>query len=126
MRKNGLTLLEIIISMVILALVITGLVNVFVASKRLIQHSRYRTEGGAIGKKFIDPLQAYIRQDTWGGSNCFNTNDPNNPASMANCPAIPASYTMDNTIYTPQYYISNLSSDLKKVKAKIAWNESAS
>lgn len=125
MRKKGLTLLEIIISIVILALVITGLVSVFVASKGLIQHSRYRTAGGAIGKQFVDPLQAYIRQDTWEGSNCFNTNDPNNPASMANCPSIPASYTMNNIIYTSQYYISNISSDLKKVKAKIIWSEPA-
>lgn len=120
MDRRALTLLEIIISMVILALVITGLVNVFVAGKRMIQHNRSRISGGELGKTFLDPLQAYVRVDTWAGSNCFNTNDPNNPANMANCPAVPATYATGGVSYTPQYYISDIG-EVKKVKLKINW-----
>ena len=72
-NKKALTLVEIIVSVVILALVITGLANVFVAGKRYIQHSRMRMAGGELGKEFLDPLQAYVRQDTWdGGANFIN------------------------------------------------------
>ena len=113
--------MEIIISMVILALVITGIANVFVAGKRLILHSRSRMAGGEVGKIFLDPLQAYVRQDTWAGSNCFNTNNGSSPANMTNCPSVPATYTIGTSTYTPQYYISNIDTDIKKVKAKITW-----
>jgi Tfp pilus assembly protein PilV len=46
MNKKALTLFEIIVSVVILALAVTGLANVFVAGKRYIQHSRSRMTGG--------------------------------------------------------------------------------
>ena len=109
MNKKALTLLEIIISMMILALVITGLVNVFIAGKQFIQHTRYRVGAGELGKQFIDPLQYYVRQDTWT-SNCFGTD------SLANA-------TSGN--YTAVYNISNLSGNttVKKVKTTINWTE---
>ncbi|MDD5568367.1 MAG: prepilin-type N-terminal cleavage/methylation domain-containing protein [Candidatus Omnitrophica bacterium] len=119
MDRKALSLLEIIISMVILALVIAGIVNVFVAAKSFIQRSRYRTTGGELGKIFLDPLQVYIRQDTWAGSNCFNTDNASTPANMADCSSVPSEYTVGSSTYTPQYYISNVDTDVKKVKLKI-------
>jgi len=99
---------------VILALVVTGLVNVFVASKGFIQHSRLRMSAGEIGKKFVDPLQAYIRQDTWS-TGCFGTN------TLANA-------TSPDGKYTAAYSISDLNpsdpnNTLKKVKATVSWTE---
>jgi Tfp pilus assembly protein PilV len=115
MDKKALTLLEIIISTVILAIVMTGLVNVFVASKKLIQHSRYRMNAGEIGKKFFDPLQAYVREDGWNAS-CFGTNQV-----IANCENVTTSIPPYNATYS----ISNLSVDtnIKKVTANITWTE---
>jgi Tfp pilus assembly protein PilV len=112
LNKKALTLLEIIISMVILALVISGLINVFISGRQLIQHSRYRMSAGEISKLFIDPLQFYVRQDTWN-SGCFGTD------SLANS---------TNGSYTVAYTISNLSNNttnasVKKVKATINWTE---
>ncbi|MFA5150529.1 MAG: prepilin-type N-terminal cleavage/methylation domain-containing protein [Candidatus Omnitrophota bacterium] len=112
MNKKALTLLEIIISMVILALVISGLINVFISGRQLIQHSRYRMSAGEISKLFIDPLQFYVRQDTWN-SGCFGTD------SLVNS---------TNGSYTVAYTISNLSNNttnasVKKVKATINWTE---
>jgi len=109
MNKKALTLLEIIISMVILALVMSGLINVFVTGKKYVQHTRYRMSGGEIGKTFIDPLQGYVREDTWS-SNPLGTNSY--PASI-------------NGIYTATYTISTHPSDanIKKVKTIISWTE---
>ncbi|MFH0855043.1 MAG: prepilin-type N-terminal cleavage/methylation domain-containing protein [Candidatus Omnitrophota bacterium] len=121
MNKKALSLLEIIISMVILAMVIAGVASVFVAGKRFILHNRSRMAGSELGKVFLDPLQAYIRQDTWAGSNCFNTNNASNPASMASCPSVPVTYTIGFLTYTPQYYISNINTNIKKVKMVVSW-----
>lgn len=95
--------------MVILALVVTGMVNVFVAGKRFIQHSRYRMGAVEIGKQFVDPLQDYVRQDTWDTA-CFANNSLENAT---------------NGTYKAQYLISNLSDDttLKRVKTTIYWTE---
>jgi Tfp pilus assembly protein PilV len=109
MNKRALTLLEIIISVVILSLVVTGLVNVFVAGKEYIQHSRRRMSAGEIGKKFLDPLQAYVRQDTWS----------TNPLGTKNVPQ------STNGIYTATYIVTDhpSDSDIKKVKASVSWPE---
>jgi len=109
MNKRALTLLEIIISVVILALVMTGLVNVFVAARQFVQHSRNRMAAGEIGKRFIDPLQQYVRQDTWS-SNPLGTNSLGNSTSG---------------IYTASYAISSHPSnaEIKKVKATVTWSE---
>ena len=114
MNKKALSLLEIIVSTVILALVMTGLVNVFIAGKRYIQHSRYRIGGGEVGKKFLDPLQAYVRQDTWS-SNCFGTDN------ISNC----AGVSTTNSPYSAVYAISTHPSatNIKKVKTTISWAE---
>jgi Tfp pilus assembly protein PilV len=76
-NKKALTLFEILVSVIILALVITGLANVFVAGKRYIRHSRMRMGGGEIGKQFLDPLQSYVRQDTWGTNPLGSNTIPN-------------------------------------------------
>jgi len=68
MNKKGLSLLEILIASLILALVITGLISVFVSGKRLLLHSRSRMAGGELGKFFLDPLENEVRQDLWGGT----------------------------------------------------------
>jgi len=112
MNKKALSLLEIIISTVILALVVTGLVNVFVASKGFIRHSRLRMSAAEMGKKFIDPLQAHVREDEWS-TNLFGTN------SYAN-------QTSADGNYTASYNITDLDSTIKKVKVTVTWNEPAS
>lgn len=114
-NKKGLTLLEIIVSTVILAAIITGLVSAFIGGKKLIQHFRLRMAGGEIGRKFLDPLQAYVRQDTWDAS-CFGTTKV-----IANCPNVPTT----SSPYTAAYSISDLAADanIKRVKVTVSWNE---
>ncbi|MCX5695118.1 MAG: hypothetical protein NTW18_00420 [Candidatus Omnitrophica bacterium] len=109
MNKRALTLLEIIVSTIILALVMTGLINVIVAGRQLLQHSRNRMGAGEIGKRFIDPLQNQVRQDTWSSS-CFGTDSLTNSISG---------------MYTASYTINTHPSDaqIKKVKTKVSWTE---
>ena len=105
-NKRAFTLFEILVSVIILALVITGLANVFVAGKKYIKHSRLRISGGELGKKFLDPLQIYVRQDTWS-TNPLGTNNISLPAEDG---------------FTPTYVTSTLpGANIKKVKVTVTW-----
>jgi type II secretory pathway component PulJ len=118
MNKKALTLLEIIVSVIILALVVTGLANVFVAGKRYIQHSKMRMSGGEIGKNFIDPLQNDVNQGTWSATS--TTNRLSNPSAAADI-----TRSIDGKDYTADYTVTNNSpgDNLNKVKVKITWPE---
>jgi len=70
MNKRAITLIEIIVSTVILAMVVAGLTNIFVAGTRWIKNARSRTAGIEFGKIFLDPLQQHVRQhESFAGAN---------------------------------------------------------
>ena len=50
-----------LIATIILALVLIGIVNVFISSKRWILHSRERMSAVELGKLFLAPLQQDVR-----------------------------------------------------------------
>jgi len=64
-NKKGFTLVEIIVSSVIFAIAVIGLLSVFVSGNNQIIHIRERMTSAELGKFFLDPLQVYVRQDTW-------------------------------------------------------------
>jgi len=114
---RGISLLEIVIAMVILALVLVGLVNVFVMSKGYIAHSRSRISAGELGKQFLDPLQAYVDQSTWeeaGGNNLSRDHNFTGSKTIVN-----------NIEFTPQYNVTAgpAGTELRKVTVNITWNE---
>lgn len=128
-NKDGLTLVEIIVASLVFALTIAGLLSVFVAGSQHIIHARERITGAELGKLFIDPLQNYVRQDTWNqpGNNNLNlsaarvslgTQKVNNRDFSGN-------YTVADGNSTGINYDSALAgTDLRRVTATIAWNES--
>lgn len=118
-RRAGFTLIEVIVSSVLIGITLLSLANLFVAGKRHILHSRSRMAGGELGRAFLDPLQMDVREDTWGtASNCL-TNAP------AGCPS---PQTFDNITYTPTYNIDDINmggvnNNLRRVRLTISWNE---
>jgi Tfp pilus assembly protein PilV len=127
MNKKGLSLLEILVATILLALLTTGLANIFIAGKRYILHARMRMTGGELGKFFLEPLQRDVRQDQWG-NNCLSTNGINPAGCDTNTWTDPS----DRTVYSPSYNISGLLADadnpqgrLRKVIVNINWQERA-
>ncbi len=115
MQKKGLTLLEIIISTAIFALVILGLSNIFVASKRYILHSRARMAGAELGKYFLDPLQMNVRQDTW--------DQAGNNLSVG---TYSASQLVNNINYNSTYLVSNVTgTTIRRAVLNLTWNETS-
>lgn len=131
-NKKALTLLEILVSALILALVMTGLANIFLTGKRYILRSRARMTGGELGKLFLDPLQMAVRQDTWNQSgNFLNTGTTycdNDPAhSTQQNPACPsqADRTLDRIEYSAEYNTTSPfpNSEMRKVVTTVRWTE---
>jgi len=115
--KKGLTLLEILVSCVLLALVLAGLANVFVVGKRYTLHTRSRIQGAELGRLFIDPLQMQARQDQWG-NNCLGAG--------INCSA--QVWTIGAITYTANFTWTSVvpgiaGNTMRKVTTRITWSE---
>jgi len=138
MKRKAVTILEILISIVILAIGVGGLAGIFVTSKSYIEHSKSRIVGGELGKLFLNPLQMAVREDTWGATgNALNIgttycDGDAGHAAQQNSACPPANARRLNNIpYTAQYDISEIQLDptghpnskLRKVVATIGWTE---
>ena len=127
----GFTLMEILVSTLLIALTLLGLSNLFVAGKTHIQYSRTKMTGGELGKVFLDPLQMDVTQgerslaaqNGWGQiNNCLSSNP------TTNCPT---QQSMDNVTYTSAYIIDNVvvgncvatNSCLRRVQLTVIWPE---
>jgi hypothetical protein len=124
--------MEIIVSMVIFSLVLTGITNLFISGKRLILHGYYRLAGGEIGKIFLDPLQMQVRQDTWDlatndlrESTRYCDDDVSHTPQVQSCPSQPER-TLNGRTYTARYDIDAAPSvgGLRRVQVTINWPES--
>jgi Tfp pilus assembly protein PilV len=111
----GLSMLEIIISMMILALVLVGLINVFVVSRGYMSHGRSRTSASQLATVFLDPLQNEVNQSSW--------DTPGNLLNVSTRIGTPVD--IDGVIYTPTYEVTNESAGgfLRRVRVNITWNE---
>lgn len=117
MKKKGFTLIEIIVSVMVLSLVLTGLAGIIISGKRWVLHSSARTAGTELGAAFLEPLMQGVREDLWG-STCVSTADQTGcDTSTQNINGIP---------YTPSYDKSNVTgTDLRRVKITLVWTEPA-
>lgn len=124
MNKKAITLIEIVVSTVILALVMLGLSNLFVAGRRYIVHSRARMTGGELGKLFLDYLQMSVREDTWAVAGNALQQGTRACAAQPNCPA-PAERTLNGIAYDAQYTINgdNPINNINRVRVDITWRE---
>ena len=115
-KDRGVSFIELLIAVVILAMTITGLINLFDASKRWIEHSQSRMAAGEIAKLILDPLQRQVRQDQWNAvGHCLSTG--------GGC--VPPSITLQGRTYNIVYTIDNEQpiANLNRVNIIISWNE---
>jgi Tfp pilus assembly protein PilV len=113
MSRKALTLIEIIISLVIFVIVITGLVGIFVGARGAMLHSRSRMAAAELTKYFLDPLQMDVNQSTWG-NNCLTAGN-----------GCPGQQYIDGIRYTPTYArgVPGFEIGLRSVRVTINWNE---
>lgn len=125
MHKKGLTLLEILISALILAIVMVGLANIFVAGRRFVVQPRSKIQAAELGRQFLAPLQMFVRQDTWDqvGNNLTIPSGQNSTSFSG------GNMTLNNILYNATYNVSRVfnpagsDTGLRRVNVRISWNE---
>lgn len=116
MNKKAVTLLEVLIAVLILAITMANLVNLFVSGKRYILHARSRMTAAELSRSFLASLQMDVRQDSWG-SNCVSADGVD-----TNCDTTPQ--TIDNIDYVPSYTKDLVAgTGLRRVVTSITWTE---
>ncbi|MCM8789683.1 MAG: prepilin-type N-terminal cleavage/methylation domain-containing protein [Candidatus Omnitrophica bacterium] len=122
---KGVTLMEIIVSLIILSIVIGGLANVIILGKRFVLHSRSRMAGGELGRVFMDPRQMEVRWDDWQKSaNCLGS------VGAVGCPSgvVNIGGPTSGINYTPTWNITlldpaNPSTSMRRVSVTLTWGE---
>jgi prepilin-type N-terminal cleavage/methylation domain-containing protein len=139
-NRKALTMIEILVASIILAITAAGLSGIFVSGKRYILHARTRMAGGELGSAFIDPLQAAVRQGATSTSSSDGWGQANNALDIAStvycdgiaghnqlalCPSA-NQRRLSNIEYGAQYNISAIgaaSNPGRKVTTTINWAE---
>jgi ABC-type phosphate transport system permease subunit len=111
-KDQGVTFIELLVSIIILATTIAAIFNLFASAKRWIEVSHSRMTMGEIGKLVLDPLQMQVRQDLWG-TNCLS-----NPAA---CAAAPIQIQGRN--YNVNYFVENdlPITNINRVRVTLTW-----
>ena len=113
---RGITLLEIIVSLVLLSLVMAGMANLFVSSKRWTGHSGSPLAGSGLSGQFLSGDKFNVSQDNWDtdAANCLNG---------SSCPDV--TIPVGAVIYTAHYAVTKPFGieSLRKVVLNISWNE---
>ena len=115
---TGFTLLEVIVSTILFALVIAGLANVFVAGRRSIMHSRSRMQAAEAAKLFLEPLYSDVRQDWWE----TNTSSLLWPGTHANSTTL-NNINFNSTLNVTEMNASPNTPQLRRATIQINWTE---
>lgn len=129
--KRALSLFEVIIATVILALVISGLANLFISVKRFNLNSQLRMSGGELEKYQLSRFSAEVRQDEWdAGAKDYQAGNLLRKTASVVTEADFTLSTNPERKYTPTYAVSKppdraLPADtpLRKVKFTLTWTE---
>ncbi|MCX5707170.1 MAG: hypothetical protein NTW13_05940 [Candidatus Omnitrophica bacterium] len=128
MSKKALSLLEVIVATIILAITMLGLVNLFISGKRLTLHAHYRMSAGELGKFFLEPLQLQVIGQL---NSCLSGNGKNPACPTADSGTQSSKDPNSKINYGSDYTITSLIDDhgnplgLRKVKLEVKWDERA-
>ena len=114
------TLIEILVSTIVLALVFLGLLSIFMSARKYLQHSQSRMDGSELGKLFIDPLQIQVRQSDWVVSGGIATG---NQLALGTTITYPLNINGITYTATSNVYTVDSAGILRGVQTIIQWNE---
>ena len=111
-KKNGFTLVEIMVSLIILAMLAAGLFSVFISSRNLVARSKRRLYAAEIARREIERRRHLLRADNWS---LFN---PTGSWSVCNGTVYP-NYTVECRIDPGPA----TTEDYRKFSVRVRWNE---
>ncbi|MBP7216331.1 MAG: type II secretion system protein [Candidatus Omnitrophica bacterium] len=117
-HRKGVSLLEVVVSIIILSVAVAGIISVFVSSTRHFRHQQERIDSAEAAKAYFSQLAMDVRQDTWGNPNCLSLNqDGDDGVNPAGCPP-------DTTDYDFRSRIDGVAgTSLRRVNLMVEWSE---
>ena len=115
MRKNGFTLVEIMVSTVILALLAAGMFSVLVSSRYLVARSKTRVTAVEIARAEIERMRSLVDAATfYAPPGLFDGTGTWRAWNTTAYPPYSVRYRVDNGTGTATY---------RKVTVQVAWND---
>jgi len=103
MNKKAFSLVEIIVSLIILSLTFSILLVVPIASRRYIQRANRRLAAANLAREFLNNLYPEVRIDTWNTGNLKIHNGTNNKSiiEIYNNLSVTSSYNLEYNVEQP-------------------------
>lgn len=98
-ESRAFSLVEIIVSITLIATVFAGLLGTFVVVRRYVRHAQRRLSAMNIGRLNLNKLYLEVRQDTWDSNTSLLR-----PGETFNLTAM----NISNTVYGGNYTVSNV------------------
>ncbi len=111
-KKNGFTLVEIMVSLIILAILASGLFSVFVSARNLVARSKRRMWASEIARREIEYRKSLVRADNWAIFNSTGT------WNVCNTSVYPSIYTVECRIDPGPG-----TADYRVFSVRVRWNE---
>ena len=125
MSNHGFTLLEVMVSMMILVLVVAGTFAVCTAGERFVREAMHRSEALDFARQAMEQLRDEVRASTWDSG---NPSDPLSPGDHVL--VLPAGEFRDRWSGVRQYHVDSLNWDgnpatieAKRIIVTVTWNE---
>ncbi|MFH1479611.1 MAG: prepilin-type N-terminal cleavage/methylation domain-containing protein [Candidatus Omnitrophota bacterium] len=131
MNKKGLTLIEIIVSTLVITLVVTGMVSAFVATNRFLINSNYRVQAYLFAREALDRLRSDYTYYSDTEMVTDAANDPTNYShdelqgimrgDLAGISGL--NTTLRYNITEPEDFGDPAKSPYKRVSVRVRWDE---
>ncbi|MCM8791634.1 MAG: prepilin-type N-terminal cleavage/methylation domain-containing protein [Candidatus Omnitrophica bacterium] len=118
--KKSFSLTEVIVASVILSIAMVGITNLFLSSKKYFQHSRCYAQATNLIRFFLDEFVMAVRADQFRGGDYISSN----PLNLGNHSLATIRLGLPYINYFPQYRVSEVENEVRKVKFTIRWWES--
>ena len=119
-KRNGFTLLEIMVAMIVLAILAAGFFNTMVSSRYLVARSKRRFLATEIARQEIENKRQFVRVDTWYWNNASNPLNPN-----GSWPPWVAAANNSGILYESRFMVQNMTAPIecRKITVQVRWNE---
>jgi len=122
MGKGGFTILEVFVATCLIALVMVGLANIFLAGKNLILHSREKAAAAELAKFLLEPLYFEVNQTNWNEVSLdYNVGNLQKGSRSGSIISIPFGATFSTYFDVSEVPPGGLD-QMRKVVLDITWN----
>jgi Tfp pilus assembly protein PilV len=125
-KSQGLLLIEVLISLVLMAAIVAGVFGSFVSSQRITTRANHRLLATNYTRQALEQLKSAVRADQWANPNDGDPLDltPVGPPPVPrSCGINLGSFALPPFNATCVYEVQSILNDCRKVDLRITWTE---